>query len=263
MTASCPAEYIAIAETLADAARPIAQRYFRAGIPIEAKADDSPVTKADREIETALREILADTCPGHGVVGEEMGGVPDGDGPLWVLDPIDGTKAFVTGMPVFGTLIALAIESRFVLGVIDQPISGERWLGAAGRTTEFNGTNSRVSGCDTLAAARLFTTSPEYYGRAGLLDAFDRLRQQVLITRYGADCYAFGLLASGHADIVVEADMNLWDYAALVPVVEGAGGVMTDWQGNPLRAEGNAHVIASAKADLHAEALRCLNTENC
>ena len=263
MTASCPAEYIAIAERLADAARPIALRYFRAGIPIEAKADDSPVTKADREIEAALRDILADACPDHGIVGEEMGGAPDGDRPLWVLDPIDGTKAFVTGMPVFGTLIALAIEKRFVLGVIDQPVSGERWIGVAGRTTTFNGDDARVSGCDALAAARLFTTSPEYYARSGLLNAFGRLRDQVLITRYGADCYAFGLLASGHADIVVEADMNLWDYAALVPVVEGAGGVMTDWQGNPLLAEGNAHVLASASVALHEAALRCLNTQNC
>lgn len=263
MTAPCPAEYIAIAERLADAARPIAQRYFRAGIPIEAKSDASPVTKADREIEAALRDILREVCPDHGVVGEELGGSPNGDGPLWILDPIDGTKAFVTGMPVFGTLIALAIEKRFVLGVIDQPISGERWLGSVGRATVLNGETARVSGCTSLAQARLFTTSTEYYTQNGTLDGFDRLREQVLFTRYGADCYAFGLLASGHADIAVEAQMNLWDYAALVPVVEGAGGVITDWQGAPLRAEGKANVLASASAGLHESALRCLNTKNC
>ena len=263
MTVSCPAEYITIAERLADAARPIAQRYFRSGIAIESKSDDSPVTRADREIERALRDILAEACPADGILGEEMGGAPDGDGPLWILDPIDGTKAFVTGMPVFGTLIALAIEKRFVLGIIDQPISGERWLGAAGRATALNGAASRVSGCDSLSAARLFTTSPEYYATAGLLDAFDRLREQVLITRYGADCYAFGLLASGHVDIAVEAAMNLWDYAALVPVVEGAGGVITDWQGNALVADGKANVVASASATLHEAALHCLSAKIC
>ena len=262
MTVICPAEYIAIAEKLADAARPIAQRYFRTDIAIEPKADNSPVTKADREIETALREILAETCPEHVVIGEELGGVPEGDGPLWVLDPIDGTKAFVTGMPVFGTLIAMAVEKRFVLGVIDQPISDERWLGVAGRATLFNGAEARVSGCNALDAARLFTTSPEFYARGELLDAFNRLCRQVLITRYGADCYAFGLLASGHADIVVEASMNLWDYAALVPVVKGAGGVMTDWHGNPLLAEGNANVVASASEELHGAVLRCLDRKN-
>ena len=263
MTASCPAEFIAIAERLADAARPIARRYFRAGIPIEAKSDASPVTKADREIEAALRDILREAYPDHSVVGEEMGGDTDKDGPLWILDPIDGTKAFVTGMPVFGTLIALAIEKRFVLGIIDQPISGERWLGAAGAATVLNGAAARVSGCDALSAARLFTTSTEYYATENALDAFNRLREQVLITRYGADCYAFGLLASGHADIVVEARMNLWDYAALVPVVEGAGGIMTDWQGNALTAAGKANVVASASAELHDEALRHLNTQIC
>ena len=263
MTASCPAEFIAIAERLADAARPIARRYFRAGIPIEAKSDASPVTKADREIEAALRDILREAYPDHSVVGEEMGGDTDKDGPLWILDPIDGTKAFVTGMPVFGTLIALAIEKRFVLGVIDQPISGERWLGAAGRATVLNGEAARVSGCEALSEARLFTTSTEYYTQDASLDAFKRLREQVLITRYGADCYAFGLLASGHADIVVEARMNLWDYAALVPVVEGAGGIMTDWQGNALTAAGKANVVASASAELHDAALRHLNTKIC
>lgn len=263
MTASCPPEYIAVAERLADAARPIARRYFRSGIAIEAKSDASPVTKADREIEAALRAILSESCPDHGIIGEEMGGASDQAGPLWVLDPIDGTKAFVTGMPVFGTLIALAIEKKFVLGVIDQPISGERWLGSAGQATEFNGDPARVSGCTSLSTARLFTTSTEYYAPGPDLDAFDRLRREVLLTRYGADCYAFGLLASGHADIVIEAQMNLWDYAALVPVVEGAGGVMTDWQGNPLRAEGKANVVATASAGLHEAALRCLNTNIC
>ena len=259
MLASIPTEYIEIAERLANVARPIAKRYFRAKIPIEMKADDSPVTKADRDIEAALREVLAKYCPDHDILGEEMGGVPDGERPLWVLDPIDGTKAFVSGMPVFGTLIALAIEKQFVIGVIDQPISGERWLGAVGQATTFNGTETNVSSCDTLSAARLLTTSPEYYAKSELLDAFDQLRQQVLITRYGADCYAFGLLASGHADIVVEAAMNLWDYAALVPIVEGAGGVMTDWHGNPLSLEGNTNVIASASAGLHTAALCCLD----
>ncbi len=260
MTGRCPEEFVAVAERLADAARPIAQRYFRADIAIESKADDSPVTKADREIEAVLREILGESFPDHGVIGEEMGGHTDHDGPLWILDPIDGTKAFVTGMPVFGTLIALAIEKQFVLGIIDQPISGERWLGAADRPTVLNGDAVQVSGCEHLAAARLFTTGPEYYAQESAHAAFDRLREEVLITRYGADCYAFGLLASGHADVVVEAQMNLWDYAALVPVVEGAGGIITDWRGNRLTAAGKGNVLAASSAALHEAALRLLNT---
>ncbi|MBN4083139.1 histidinol phosphate phosphatase [bacterium AH-315-B06] len=249
-------EYIEIAERLADAARPIVRRYFRTPIAIDSKADSSPVTRADREVEAALREILRETCPDHAVIGEEMGGAADVAGPLWVLDPIDGTSAFAAGVTMFGVLIALAIDGKFVLGVIDQPINDERWRGATGSATLFNGTPARVSGCARLGDARLFTTAPEYFGDT--LDAFHRVRDRARFTRYGADCYAVGLLASGHVDLVVEAGLKLWDFAALVPVVENAGGVITDWQGAPLTTASDGNLVAASSAALHEATLELL-----
>jgi inositol-phosphate phosphatase/L-galactose 1-phosphate phosphatase/histidinol-phosphatase len=259
MIAACPDEYVTVAENLADIARPIAQRYFRTDIAIESKADASPVTLADREIEAAMRVFLHDSVPDHGIIGEEMGGDPEHDGPLWILDPIDGTKAFATGTPVFGTLIGLAMEKQFALGVIDQPIANERWLGAAGRATTFNGALACVSGCTDLKAARLYTTAPEYFTSPVAFEAFARVREQVFFTRYGADCYAFGLLASGHVDVIVEATLNLWDVAALVPVVEGAGGIITDWRGEPLTTDFEGHVVASCGGAIHDSVLALIN----
>ncbi len=258
MTARCPPEYIAIAEQLAAIARPIARRYFRAPLTVELKADASPVTRADREIEAAMRAMLDDACPEHAVLGEEMGGVPSASGPLWILDPIDGTTAFVAGAPIFGVLIALAIDGRFVLGLIDQPVSDECWLGASGRATTLNGKPARVSGCATMAQARLYTTAPEHFTEVGALAAFHRVSDQALFTRYGADCYAFGLLASGHVDLIVESQLQLYDFAALVPVVENAGGIITDWQGAPLTTESNGQIVAAGSAALHEAALKLL-----
>ncbi|NKB56146.1 MAG: histidinol-phosphatase [Alphaproteobacteria bacterium] len=259
MTAYYPESFIELAERLADAARPIAQRYFRTDVAIESKADASPVTRADREIESALRDILRDACPDHAIVGEEMGGAPVHEGPVWILDPIDGTKAFATGIPVFGTLIGLAIDGRFGLGIIDQPISDERWLGAAGRGSTLNGAPARVSDCVTLSDARLFTTAPEYFSQEEAYAAFQRVREEVLFTRYGADCYAFGLLASGFVDLIVESELNLWDFAALVPIVEGAGGIITDWNGVALTTEAKGDVIAASSAPLHEAAMQLLH----
>ena len=249
-------EYIQIAERLADAARPIIRRYFRTPISIESKSDASPVTRADREVEAVLREILRQSCPDHAVIGEEMGGAAEATGHLWILDPIDGTSAFATGQTNFGVLIALAVEGKFVLGVIDQPITNERWRGAAGSATLFNGSPARVSGCARLGDARLYTTAPEFFGDA--LDAFHQIRDRARFTRYGAECYAFGLLASGHVDLIVEAGMKLWDFAALVPVVENAGGVITDWRGAALTMESDGKIVAAGSPALHQATLELL-----
>jgi inositol-phosphate phosphatase/L-galactose 1-phosphate phosphatase/histidinol-phosphatase len=254
----CPPEYIAIAERLADAARPIARRYFRAPLDIETKADETPVTRADREVEAAMRDILGEACPGHDIVGEEMGGAPGMRGMQWILDPIDGTSAFATGVAVFGTLIALAIDGRFALGLIDQAVTGERWLGAAGRPTTLNGAAARVSDCTDIAKARLFTTAPEYFAQEGTLAAFHRVRDKARFTRYGADCYAFGLLASGHVDLVVEGQLHIWDYAAPAAVIENAGGVVTDWNGDPLSCASGDSVLAAATPELHQAAMDLL-----
>lgn len=246
-----------LALRLADASGAVIRRHFRTDIGADDKADQSPVTVADREAESAMRALLAAHAPGHGVIGEEHGRENAGAELVWVLDPIDGTKAFITGKPIFGTLIALMHHGRPVLGVIDQPIVGDRWVGAAGRPTLFNGAPARVRVCEGLSRARLSTTGPQYFTDEGRR-AFDRVAARSKLLSYGGDCYQYGLVASGSVDVVVEAELELHDFAALVPVVEGAGGVMTDWQGRPLDAASAGEVVAAGDARVHAEVLAAL-----
>jgi inositol-phosphate phosphatase/L-galactose 1-phosphate phosphatase/histidinol-phosphatase len=256
--APCPQSFIDLAVALADAARPITRRYFRAGAEIHDKADATPVTAADREAETAMREMIEAAFPDHGIVGEEFGEVRAEAEHVWVLDPIDGTKSFVTGKPLFGTLIGLARAGRPILGVIDQPVLDERWIGAAGRATTFNGEPAAVRACAALDQAWLYATSPEMFGDGANWTAFDRLRRAVKHPVYGADCYAYGLLASGYVDLVAEASLKPFDFTAVVPVVTGAGGVMTDWQGAPLTTASDGRVLAAGDPAVHAAALTVL-----
>ena len=259
MTGPVAAELVALAHRLADAVRPIARRYFRAGVSIDDKADRSPVTVADREAETAMRALLAAAVPGHGVWGEEHGAVRLDAEHVWVLDPIDGTKAFITGLPIFGTLIALLHRGKPVLGVIDQPILGERWLGVSGERTTFNGQPIATRACPTLDRAYMYSTAPIMFP-----DAFEKrheaLAQRVKLFRWGGDCYAYGLLASGHVDLVVEASLELHDFAALVPVVAGAGGLITDWQGRELEVDSDGSVLAAGDAAIHRAAIEVLGS---
>lgn len=253
-----PDEFIDLAVRLADAARPITTRYFRTGAEILDKADTTPVTIADREAETAMRELIEAAFPTHGIVGEEFEVVrPDAE-LVWVLDPIDGTKSFVTGKPLFGTLIGLARGGVPVLGIVDQPVLGERWIGAAGRATTFNGKPTTVRACAALENAWLYATSPDMFGDGADGAAFDRLRRGVKHALYGADCYAYGLLACGFVDLVCEADLKPFDFTAVVPVVEGAGGVMTDWRGAPLTTASDGRVLAAGDPAVHAAALKTL-----
>ncbi len=219
--------------------------FFRAGIGTQVKADRSPVTIADRSAEQAMRAVLAERFPDHGILGEEFG-LDRPDSPLrWVLDPIDGTRAFITGRPVFGTLIALLDGSAPVLGIIDQPVTGERWVGVAGRPTVFRGPFGGRAGCrrcPSIADAELSCTSPEMLGADE--PRWRRLASAVRRNSWGGDCYAYGLLALGQIDIIAESDMKLWDWAPLVAVVEGAGGRMTDWAGQPLQPDGDGRVLA-------------------
>jgi inositol-phosphate phosphatase / L-galactose 1-phosphate phosphatase / histidinol-phosphatase len=248
---------IALANRLADATGAVIRPYFRGGVMIDDKQDASPVTIADREAELAARGMLAAEAPTHGVIGEEFG-AERADAPfVWVIDPIDGTKAFITGRPIFGTLIALLHEGTPVLGVIDQPITGDRWVGALGHATTLSARPARVAAAANLAHARLSTTGPQYFthtGKAG----FDTLAERVRFTTYGGDCYQYGLLASGGLDLVVEEGLKLHDFAALVPVVTGAGGVITDWQGNPLTQTSGGRVLAAASPALHNAAMELL-----
>lgn len=236
---------IALAHRLADAARAAIRPLFRSGVVSEAKADATPVTLADRAAEEAMRRILAAELPRDGVEGEEFGTSAGKSGRQWVLDPIDGTTAFLAGRATFGTLIALMVEGFPVLGLIDQPILGERWVGVAGRETLFNGGRASTRSCRELAQATLATTGPQYFSQAEG-DTFMALAARTDHKRMimGGDCYNYAMLSCGHLDIVCEAGLKLHDFAALVPVVEGAGGTMCDWNGEPLHAGSNGRVLA-------------------
>src|SRR5258708_45927 len=232
MTAPIDAALIAFADERADAAGEIVRRYFRRGVTVDDKADMSPVTIADREAEAALRVLIERRFPDHGILGEEHGSVRTGAERVWVLDPIDGTKSFISGVPPFCTLIALVAGGVPVLGVIDQPISPRRWIGARGHETALNGAAISTRARPALGAATLVATTPDMVQGAHA-EAFQRLKSAVKLARFGGDCYAYGLLAAGFVDLVVEASLKPYDYAPLVPVIVGAGGPLADWQGGP------------------------------
>lgn len=250
--------FIQAAEAAADIAASVVRPHFRAGVQVDQKSDDSPVTIADRAAELAMKETLGQMFPDHAMSGEEFGTLNPGGRYRWVLDPIDGTRAFLTGRPQFGTLVALLEDEVPILGLIDQPITGERWIGARGRVTVFRGAFGRAGcrPCASLAQAELSTTSPAIYGDD--LPAWERLRDRVKRTTYGGDCYAYGLVALGQIDIIAEAGMQLWDWAALVPVIEGAGGAVTDWQGAALRPDGDGRVLAVGDPALLGAAISAL-----
>jgi myo-inositol-1(or 4)-monophosphatase len=251
---------IAAACAAADVAGAVIRPFFRAGVGTDQKDDRTPVTIADRTAEQAMRAVLTERFPGHGILGEEFG-LDRPDAALrWVLDPIDGTRAFITGRPTFGTLIALFQDDRPVLGVIDQPVTGERWIGVQGRGTVFRGPFGGQAGCRPLASlseAELSCTNPEMFTSDA--PRWERLRRAVRRNYWGGDCYAHGLLALGQIDIIAECDMKVWDWGALVPVIEGAGGSVTDWQGNALRPDGDGRVLSVGDKGLLPAILRELN----
>ena len=238
-------DLIAGAEAAADVAGAVIRPFFRARLNAELKSDASPVTIADRSAEQAMRAVLTERFPDLGVLGEEFGHDRPEARRYWVLDPIDGTRAFITGRPMFGTLVALLEDGKPVLGVIDQPVTGERWVGAAGRATTFRGPLGGAAACRpcaSLAEAEMSCTGPGMLG--GDMPRWQRLADVVRRISWGGDCYAYGLLALGHIDVIAEVTMKLWDWAALVPVIEGAGGRITDWSGQALRPDGDGRVLA-------------------
>ena len=250
--------YLAFAERLADAVRPLLRDRFRTGVAAERQSDASPVTEIDRASEARMREMIAETFPEHGVLGEEQApDKPDAEF-VWVLDPLDGTRSFASGKATFGTLIALAKGGTPIVGIIDEPALNNRWSGARGRSTTYNGAEARVRPCGSVAEAWLAATSPDMFRTAGVLPAFEGLSVACAQTVYGGECTAYGALASGWLDLVVEADLGPYDFAALVPVVEGAGGVMTDWSGAPLTSASDGRVIAAGDTRAHARALEIL-----
>ncbi len=220
-----------------------------------------PVTVADRDAERAMRDVLARFAPEDGVLGEEFGATEGASGRVWTLDPIDGTRAFMSGLAHWGVLIALSVEGRAILGGLDQPYLGERYVGGS----DVAGANARLERagalpvplktrrCRDLAAATLFATDPAMFDEGAERAAFARLSDAVQLTRYGADCYGYAMVAAGHADFVCEAGLQAYDVRALIPIIEGAGGVVTDWTGGS--AHDGGRVLASGDPALHEAAL--------
>ena len=250
-------DFIALALGLADAAGEAIRPYFRQPLTVDDKADLTPVTAADRAAEQAMRSLIESRFPEHGIIGEEFGRIRENAEFMWTLDPIDGTKSFISGVPLFGTLIALTRAKRPILGIIDQPISRERWVGVARRPTTLNGAVVHCRACAGLAAATLFATTPDMF-KGGDAAAFARMSAAVKLTRFGADCYAYGLLAAGFIDLVLEADLKPYDFCPMVPIVEGAGGLATDWRGTPLDLASEGRVLIAGDRHTHEAALALL-----
>lgn len=250
------------AHELANAARVATLMHFRSdGLTAETKdaARFDPVTVADRLSETRMREILAHRRPNDGILGEEFGPVTGTSGLTWVLDPIDGTRGYLSGTPTWGVLISLRDAKGPLYGIIDQPYIAERFEGGFGRA-EVNGPMGRkplkTRATAALSGAILYTTFPEV-GTEAEGAAFRRVSKQVRLTRYGTDCYAYALIAAGQIDLVIEAGLQAYDVQAPIAVIQAAGGIMTDWQGRP--AHDGGQVLAAANAELHAAALALLN----
>ncbi|RQS62203.1 histidinol phosphate phosphatase [Burkholderia sp. Bp8963] len=249
-------------DALADEARAIACKYFSEPPSMEQKADRTPVTQADRDIEAALVAAIRRRFPEHDIIGEEYGAQsasgapPSADRFTWIIDPVDGTGSFAIGSPLFGTLIGVLRNGVPWVGAIEMPILSARWIGSPAGSF-LNGLRVATSSCDNLAKGKLCTTSPDIFDRQGR-QAFERVASQVALRRYGGDCHNYALLATGRVDLVIESGLQFYDYLPLVPVIEAAGGVITDWEGRPLRRHSDGRVIASANQQLHRQALALL-----
>ncbi len=234
---------------------------FRAATPVDNKlaAGFDPVTEADREAERAIRELIGRHYPGHGIIGEEHGALNDGHDDVWVIDPIDGTRAFISGLPVWGTLCGLTHKGDAVAGMMSQPFTGELYYAdESGAWYEGPGGNRRIETRKTKALERavLFTTTPHLY-EGGKRQRFEALESKVRLSRYGCDCYAFAMVASGHVDLACEPGLQSYDIVGLIPIIEHAGGIVTRWDGGP--AETGGDILASATPELHDAALAVLN----
>lgn len=261
MTRPDPDIFWPLADTLADAARAVILPHFRqSGLAADNKEAGGfdPVTEADRAAELAIRSLLKDHRPDDAILGEEFGARAGTSGLRWVIDPIDGTRGFISGTPTWGVLIALCDDTGPILGVIDQPYIGERFCGGLGRADvigPLGQTPMQVRPTRDISEAVLFSTFPEV-GSVQERAAFERVAATVKLTRFGCDCYAYGLLAAGQIDLVIEAGLNAYDICAPIAVIEAAGGIVTDWQGNPVHDGGQ--VIAAATPELHAKAMALL-----
>lgn len=256
----------AIRNTLLDAEKAaslVTLPLFRSTLAIDNKYETGfdPVTKADRDAEKTIRDIIEAQFPEHAIIGEEFDNKHTNSPFTWIIDPIDGTRAFISGLPVWGTLIGLTYEGRAIAGLMSQPFTGEIYLSLEDKAEllhKGNSTPLRVRDTTTLDAATMFTTTPELFSISGHRKAYDAVEQQVRLARYGCDCYAYSLLAAGQIDLVIEPLMNTYDIAALVPIVESAGGVVSTWDGD--RAENGGNIIAAATTELRDAALEVMHS---
>lgn len=254
---TCPPAFLALAHAMADAAAETIRPWFRKRIAVDAKADASPVTVADRDAEMAMRVMIEAEFPEHGIRGEEFGACRTSADWIWVLDPIDGTKSFLSGSLAFGTQIALLHGGKPVLGLINQPITGERWLGT-GATATLNGEPIRTGARTRLDEAILYTSALEQFDQVRH-DRFSALAAKVRFTRFSHDCYAAGLLAFGGIDLLLESNVFDYDILPQMPIIEAAGGIVTDWNGLPL-ADASRYdtVLMAANKEIHRAALEAL-----
>ncbi len=252
-------EFVQFASTVADAARRPSLRYFRAGPELLIKADGSPVTVADRETERVIRDLLSQSYPQHALMGEEYGWTRSEQPYTWVVDPIDGTKSYLAGEPTYGMLLALLYDGAPVLGIIDIPALDERWCGVVGQATTMNDRPVKSSSCAGVEQAVLTVISPDKL-EDDERPAVDALSRMARVCRYSSDGYSHPLLASGYVDMSVAVGQQPFDYLAVVPVVEGAGGCITDWAGKPLGLESDGRILVTATPELHREALNVLRT---
>ncbi len=225
---------------------------------LDIKADGSPVTSVDKAVEMSIRSIIKELHPDHGILGEEYGPSAAHSEFVWVIDPIDGTLPFLAGFPVFGTLLALLHHGVPVLGVIDMPITRERWVGGTNLPTTHNGKAVRTRSCENLASALLSTSNPDFYDENSL-PALKRLQQATRLNIYGGSCMAYGQIASGRIDVGIDVQFDVHDYLPLVPIISGAGGVISDWNANALDLNSGDRLIAAGDQRTHAEALKILN----
>ena len=247
-------ELLDFAATLADGAREIALNYHRLPKKQWTKSDDTFVTEVDLEIETFLHAQISNRYPHHGFFGEEFGDRSEERRYTWCIDPIDGTEPFVFGLPTFGVLIALTLDSHPIVGVIESPAMKERWRGATGFETTWQNKPCFTNGNARLEDAVVLATSIDMFSKDEKI-IFDAVTSHAKRRRFGADCYAYGLLSCGSIDVVMESDMKPYDMMALVPVVKGANGMISDWEGNSLTLNSGRQVLASANPELHQECL--------
>ena len=252
-----PQQLIKLANKCADASGKIIKKYFRKKIKINLKKDNTPFTKADIEAEKIIRELILKQEPNCGFVGEETGSVNMNREYCWVVDPLDGTKSFITGKPTFGTLIGLLKNNKPVLGILNQPILNERWVGIAGVETKYNNKKVRVRKCKSIKGAKMYATSPMMFqGRNKKI--YKNVRAKIGECLFGADCYSHGLMSLGFVDVILEANLKPWDYIASASIISGAGGKITDWNDNDLNLQSDGRILATGDSNIHKQIIKII-----